>query len=622
MQEKDKKRRITKIAIFITSIFIICISISYALLNQTLTGAKRQVITSGNLSLSITQEENNLNLTNALPMYDEVGMIQTPFTFNLTNNTAQSANYILRLKDVTGAGIQKLDTSLVKYGLTKDGVGIKDLLSNLTDNIIDSGTITGNQTISYELRLWIDSTIEDETQIKDKSLSYQIELESTQKIATIYPETASEVLSKNLGEECMTYDDGTDTFLVGRCSKNYIWYSGKLWRVVLKNNETGAVKMVTDNAITAIQYNSENQTNFENSYVDQWLQQEFLPTLHDYQDYLVIDSIWDATTNSFSAPTRPVGTTPVTRTVGLLNSYEYYTTYNQSDGLATISTGYLNNEVGWWLLTPYSSSNVWYVYNSGGLDDRDVSLNGFGIRPAVNLKEDIQITSGDGTIGNPYRLKSSSGKIVNGTTLLSTRHSGEYIKFNQELYRIVGIEGNLTKIAAIDKPGKLSVNRFHSVSNIASFKDAQIKLDLESYYQGLDENVQNMIEPNTTWYLGTVADGNSYKASICATVDANINVSTCTKTSVNTTANIGLPRMGEMFTSQMTRGTKANFWTLTPSSSFSVWFVNERSGFYHNTDSMSGYGARPSMYLKSNVVISKDNTGDGTYEHPYDIELG
>ena len=32
-------------------------------------------------------------------------------------------------------------------------------------------------------------------------------------------------------------------------------------------------------------------------------------------------------------------------------------------------------------------------------------------------------------------------------------------------------------------------------------------------------------------------------------------------------------------------------------------------------------GARPSMYLKSTVRIASSNTGDGTYDNPYDIEL-
>ena len=80
--------------------------------------------------------------------------------------------------------------------------------------------------------------------------------------------------------------------------------------------------MVTDNAITSIVYTAEGTSAFENSYADQWLNQEFLPTLHDYEDYLVVDSIWDATEDGSDTPSRPNGTTTVTRTVGLVNSYE------------------------------------------------------------------------------------------------------------------------------------------------------------------------------------------------------------------------------------------------------------------------------------------------------------
>jgi len=113
-----------------------------------------------------------------------------------------------------------------------------------------------------------------------------------------------------------------------------------------------------------------------------------------------------------------------------------------------------------------------------------------------------------------------------------------------------------------------------------------------------------------------------FRNSCKGTVDVNSNVATCARTTTVTTANIGLPRVGEMFTSSISRATTRRiFWTLTP---------NEKSGFYYVSGASdlssyaptAGFGARPSMYLKSNVVIAKDNTGDGTYEKPYDIELG
>ncbi len=175
MDDNDKT---LKIGIFAVSVLIILFGISYAFLNIRLQGEKKQVISSGELSLELAEDNNNLTISNALPMYDEVGMIQEPFTFRLVNNGDIPINYIVGLVDVTTG--EKLDTDIVKYGLTKDGVNTIDLLFHLENGQIDSGMIEGGQTINYELRLWIDSDVEDETLIKEKSLSYKIGVEARQ----------------------------------------------------------------------------------------------------------------------------------------------------------------------------------------------------------------------------------------------------------------------------------------------------------------------------------------------------------------------------------------------------------------------------------------------------------
>ncbi len=144
-------------------------------------------------------------------------------------------------------------------------------------------------------------------------------------------------------------------------------------------------------------------------------------------------------------------------------------------------------------------------------------------------------------------------------------------------------------------------------------------MDLENYFQNLNVETKNLIEQNQLWYLGDVNIGTSYKKSICATVDDNISAGICERTT-SVAASIGLPRAGEMFTSQITRGTKAVFWTLTKL--YKEIRDVSANGYFNASPATQGLGARPSMYLKSNVVISSTNTGDGTYEHPYDIELG
>ncbi len=620
---KNQKWQVAKISVFITSIFVIFLSVTYAFIHVTITGNRRQVITAGNLDLVLTEDENNLMITNALPMYDEVGMLQEAFTFRLMNRTSNPTNYVLKLIDITTGN--KLNLTDVKYGLTKDGNSTIDLLSNIQNHTVDKGVIGGNQTIEYALRLWIKDSIEDEASIKDKSLNYKLEVEVSQEIPEI-EETLGEakdiLFSENVQDDtCGTYDDGVDTFLVGQCKNNYVWYSGKLWRVVLKNNETGAVKMVTDNTITAIPYNPTNQPNFKDSFVDQWLQQEFLPTLHDYEDYLMTDSIWNATMDSSSSPTRPNGTTTVERVVGLLNYYEYYRTYQ--GGNTSALTGYLNNRTWWWLITPYSSNGVRHVDADGNANyyQSPTGPNGFdGVRPSVNLKSDIHVVSGNGSISEPFKLINDEQEIINGTTLLSTRYSGEYVKFNEELYRIVGVEDGLTKITAVDRPVSLAYNKYHN-GGIISFATADIKNNLETYYQSLDAMTRNMIEKDTTWYLEMIRAGDNYKVTICKVVDANISMSSCEKTTKVAIANIGLPRVGEMFTGQITRGTKTSFWTLTQSSTSYVRVTYE-DGRMGSAQPKFPYGGRPSVYLNSNIRLASDNTGDGTYEHPYEIELG
>lgn len=390
---------------------------------------------------------------------------------------------------------------------------------------------------------------------------------------------------------------------------------------------------ITDNAITAIAYNESGNSEFENSYVDQWLTQEFLPTLHNYENYLVVDSVWDATENSSSTPARPSYTTSVTRTVGLLNSYEYYTTYNNSDNLATSSTVYLSNKgtndvaTDWYLITPYDSSQLWSVYEDSLGYDAISMIFEVGVRPSINLKSEVKTITGDGTESNPYILEGDIQESVNGTTLLSTRYSGEYVTFNNELYRIVDVENGLTKITSVNNFvgtyswGYNSEDEF--MGGVYSFEKSLVKSSLETYYQNLATSnlaAYNMIEPNTIWYLG---DGfGNYKLTKCATENANVSMNDCSDKAESTTVNIGLPRIGEMFTSQITREEKLKFWVLNKGGGMEVAFIGATDAVLTADESYTTcQGARPSMYLKSNVVISSDNTGNGTYEHPYSLSM-
>ncbi len=226
MKQMTKKQ--VRIVMIILSILILFFGTTYAFINFTITGSKKQIVNAGNLDLVLDEDENNLYIENALPMYDEVGMIQEAFTFRVTNKTSMDTAYILKLEEITVG--EPLAHEDVKYGLTKNKETTIDFVSNIVDNVIDEGIILGNETIEYELRLWIRDTLEDETLIQGKNMGFKLSLRMSQTEETAYRETllngCDPILSENLVPVTIQ-DDGN----VQKANIYEEWYSyeDKLW---------------------------------------------------------------------------------------------------------------------------------------------------------------------------------------------------------------------------------------------------------------------------------------------------------------------------------------------------------------------------------------------------------
>ena len=438
--------------------------------------------------------------------------------------------------------------------------------------------------------------------------------------------TVAETLLAGVGENgAINTSDPDQTFITGTEPNNYIWYSGKLWRAVSIDTSDNSVKLVTQWDISAIPYNPSNQTAFEGSYMETWLNDTsvdgFLGNLRDYESFIKTDSVWNATMTEET--TKPAETTMVEDTVGLLNIYEYTMSYSGT----TYSNGYLNNGLTWWTLTPYSTSDVRSVNYSGSANDSSPSASD-GTRPAINLKSSVKVVSGDGSENNPYRLEGDNDTNLNGT-LLNTRYSGEYIKFGEgenTLYRIVSHEtSGLTKITSAEplkSGGTFVTSAFGSNTTFSSSNTIGTFLNGDYLTSYVGDSYSNMIEPSTTWYLGTVGDGTSYKLAKYA----DINMSSTT--SSTTEARVGLLRLGELMSGQFERyavkgGTSSTglttiYWTLTPYSASRVRYVDDYGGA-NGSSPTDARGVRPSMNLKSSVMITG---GSGTKSDPFVLAVG
>ena len=383
--------------------------------------------------------------------------------------------------------------------------------------------------------------------------------------------------------------------------------------------------MITDDVLTTISYGSD--INFytdanNSSWIYQWLNEDFLDTLYNYENIIVTNSVWNATnSNGSEVNIKLPETTLVTASVGLLNSYEYYKSYQNT----SYGSGYLNIEYDWWLLNPYNSSYVWDVYFNGNAGNSRPSSGTYGARPSINLQSGITISGGSGTSSDPYTISGDKEEAVANTTLLNTRTSGEYVNFDGELYRIVGIENNTTKINKMDcvkdESNAVIKKSFSSSSSYVLYggtgKTYWAGYLNNTWYNSISANYKNMLVDGT-YYLGTTED--NYKGAICLAASNTETTKDCEKITTIWTGKVGLPRYGEMFASQQGSGysSSASIWLITPYSSSNVWYVYIAGSASSYIPTSSTYGARPSINLSSSVKII---SGTGTKTNPFEISM-
>jgi len=556
-----------------------------------------------------------INRTYRLRMWLNENVTISDTNPNATYKASEFKNMYASVKvEVFGNFVSKeMPTGHVTYDLSKIG------LTNLSKTPIyngTQGTVTTEVLLPpYELLGW-STTKNGEIEYNPGDTIKPADIINGN--LTLYP-----IVQADFKEAVKPYLQPADTegnrYLTGdNNTSNYVWYSGKLWRIVAINSDN-TIKLVTQGNMATIAWvTSSGNTNYSTSQIYSWLNNEFLPTL---EPSVLADSTWDYTTYASSTATKAPSTSFVeNEKVGLLTIYDYYKVRNGTP------SNFLNNGYYWWTMSPQTDgSGVWYV-NSDGYAGYFSPTNPSGARPSVNLKSDIQIKGGAGTKSNPYVI---GGDKDTGVTseLLSNRISGEYINFNDVLYRIVGIETingqKLTKITMADY--NLNQNTLTTTLAFGATDDstgatftptAGIGLYLEGWYQAnststtyattyIKDNYKRMIatatEEKVEWYTGpTSGIGRDY---------------TLSKTGTPVSATIGLGYYGEMFSSQFGDGynSSTTTWLMTKSSSSYVLRVSYGDTASYNSPADS-YGVRPSMYLKSDVNIV---SGSGMQNDPY-----
>lgn len=191
--EKEKRNNGLKKTYLLILTFILLLGFSYAIFSYLKLGEKTNIVKTGFLIIKIDDSIGKaIHVENAYPVTDEIGKTSDPYKFTITNQGTIDANYELRLISdldaINECGCDKKNTiaNSIKYEYkkttsTSSTISNIQFLSNKNDwskTSLETGTIKAGETISYELRLWID---EDTTSSEaNKHLHAKVEVEAVQ----------------------------------------------------------------------------------------------------------------------------------------------------------------------------------------------------------------------------------------------------------------------------------------------------------------------------------------------------------------------------------------------------------------------------------------------------------
>ncbi len=589
---------------------VLLLGSSYAMLRSTAEGKNPYVINVGTLQVSFEGSTDKLSLENMYPMSDTEGSSQSEELVFVVKNTGNiEARYNVYLEEISTDPEFK---NYIRFISNKDSEGYNEPKTMGYDKYIDlEARLDATKSASYKVKVWLDQDAENE--YMDKTFTAKVVIEGNQIDAsnTLYTKINNAIKEHSgttIVEDGVTYLSGTNEMV----NYNYVWYSGKLWRITSINSD-GTIKMVTNDVITAIQLSKTND--FENSYTYQFLNEDFKDTLYNNKNIIEENAKWNVTVQEDFTNKIPE-TKTISGVVGLLNAYEYYQSYKKT----TDKEGYLNtNLYRWFLLTLYNTEGGIFRVDENGTLQKVLSYPSGGIRPSIVLKTNVELLNGDGSLSNPYLIKGDKNFDLKNIKL-NTRLSGEYVKFDNSIYRIVNIQNETSKpITKLVKADDLEIIKALTKESEYYGDSANIAGDYWDYYLNNDWynsialSYKNMMVKGT-YYLGPF-NRNSYKMTICSSEDLNSPIKNCEKVSKTWTGYVGVLRVGELFAIN-TKSTR--FWLISPESSRKVYDVSE-IGTLDPFDVSTLKVIRPVITLSSDVIITG---GDGiSPETAFEVSL-
>ena len=346
------------------------------------------------------------------------------------------------------------------------------------------------------------------------------------------------------------YEKDNYFYYKGKNVNNYVYYSGRMFRIISIDDN---IKVIEDNVSSNLVYGLNKK--YDESIIYKWLN-NYLKTYKDYDMYLT-ENNWcnnSVDINNYSC------NDDLNSFIGLISTEEYI----KAGGVSS----YLNNNEYFWTIN-FDDNSPYFVNNSGNINNYikdDNNYFSYGIRPVITIRGNVEYLSGDGSKENPYLIDNSNAALLNDSSV------GNYVKYNDYLFRIIDIKENdvtliLNDSIDVEKKYKDSINYLNNEFIKKFNKDDLVK-------QELITNIYNY--SNNYDYEKEIKKEDLY---------------------------ITIPKIGDLFINNSN-----NYWLSTISDEkINTHYIIDENNMYFGDLEDKLYKIRPIIKLKGDIIIKEGN---------------
>ncbi|MEG1900502.1 MAG: hypothetical protein RR161_03005 [Bacilli bacterium] len=237
----------------------------------------------------------------------------------------------------------------------------------------------------------------------------------------------------------------------GKEVKNYVEYSGYIWRVI-KINENKSVKLIMDKPITSLIYGDD--TNYNQSNISNWLNEVegiggsglFFSTLNNPYKYLssteyCLDILDEDINNKCKNEVKD-------QLVTILNIDDYKT--------MNLDKSFVNNEKVSWLLEKDKEDNLLYINEKGNILKTN-NYESLGVKPVITINQRINVKSGNGSKELPIKFEDEKVYV------------NRVVKIDNDIWNIIEDKDNILKLSLA------------KINNTLAYSNKTSKFDINNY---------------------------------------------------------------------------------------------------------------------------------------------